>query len=160
MSKTANLFSFTLRLSTRLNANVAPRATRTVLTRRMMSSESHASHGSTSSDTPWMVCFFISACCVKLLSVFSADWVCAGVWSPGECYHACTHCLLRIHTRAIQFLYLVSPSARKGNHAHADHGHKNHRVRDNSIWIPVCETDHYCRTCIRTNMLYVTSIHA
>ena len=34
----------------------------------------------------------------------------------------------------IQFLYLVSPSARKDHHGAADHGHtKSHRVRDRLI---------------------------
>lgn len=60
------LFSSSLRFSTRVNLNTAARSSR-----RMMSSESHASHGgSAPSDTPWIVRFADSVHRVKLLNVF------------------------------------------------------------------------------------------
>ncbi|KAF8133675.1 hypothetical protein EV363DRAFT_1214113 [Boletus edulis] len=56
MSRTApRLFSSSSRYSARVSLNTATRAPRAALTRRMMSSESHAGHGSTSSDKPWII---------------------------------------------------------------------------------------------------------
>ncbi|KAG9315880.1 hypothetical protein JVU11DRAFT_3529 [Chiua virens] len=56
MSRTAQRFlSSSLRSSALANFKVAARSPRAALTRRMMSSESHASHGGASSDTPWMI---------------------------------------------------------------------------------------------------------
>ncbi|KAI9573691.1 hypothetical protein HD554DRAFT_919957 [Boletus coccyginus] len=89
MSRTAHrLFSSSLRSPTRASLNTAARSPRTALIRRTMSSESHAGHGSTSSDRPWIIGSAL-------------------VFGP-------------------LFLYLVSPSARKGSHVHTDHGHNAH----------------------------------
>ncbi|KAG8214500.1 hypothetical protein J3R82DRAFT_9556 [Butyriboletus roseoflavus] len=83
---THRLFSSSSRLSAWVNLNAAARSSRATLTRRMMSSESHASHdGSTPSETPWIIGSAL-------------------VFGP-------------------LFLYLVSPSARKGSHG--NHGHKS-----------------------------------
>ncbi|KAH0831956.1 hypothetical protein J3R83DRAFT_12842 [Lanmaoa asiatica] len=108
MSRTAHrLFSSSLRFPARTNLNAAACSSRAALTRRMMNSESHASHGgSTSNDTPWI----IGSALVfgPLVSTLDAR-------------------LLFPDPPVIQFLYLVSPSARKGSHGHTDHGHKSHR---------------------------------
>ncbi|KAF8555252.1 hypothetical protein OG21DRAFT_1496427 [Imleria badia] len=56
MSRVAHrLFSSSLRSSTRVNLNTAARSPRAACTRRMMSSESHASHASAPSDRPWII---------------------------------------------------------------------------------------------------------
>ncbi|KAF8443041.1 hypothetical protein L210DRAFT_3759403 [Boletus edulis BED1] len=56
MSRNApRLFSSSSRYSARVSLNTVTRAPRAALTRRMMSSESHAGHGSTSSDKPWII---------------------------------------------------------------------------------------------------------
>ena len=72
MSRTAHrLFSSSLRSSSRLSLNTAAACSpRPALTQRMMSSESHTSHGGASGDRLWMVCLAFSVG-VKLLKHIS-----------------------------------------------------------------------------------------
>lgn len=96
----------------RVNLNTAARSSRAALTRRTMSSESHASHGGrTPNDTPWIVRFNASVYGVKLLNVFfrrrlDLRW-CSVLWcvhtvdarilpsDPPVIHSSCTLCLHR-----------------------------------------------------------------
>ena len=129
MSRIAYRLFSSSRLPARVGLNAPARSSRATLTRRMMSSESHASHGgNTPSDTPWIVRFAPSVHRVKLLNVFllrrlGLHW-CSVLW----CVHTVDARVPCLDPSVIQFLYLVSPSARKGSHG--NHGHKSDHVRD------------------------------
>ena len=164
MSRTAHrLFSSSLR-SSQVNLTTAARSPRAAFTRRMMSSESHASHASAPSDRPWIVRFAqcpwseiaqrISSSQIGsalvfgplVSSTYSIRWMCMFFNHVGLLYSCCTLCLRR-HAKARMNIRTMNIKATV--------------LQCVTAWLDRLHDDNLitiCRSSMRAGMRYVTFI--